>query len=86
MKVIWKFLTNASHEKIMAKEGGIVRKVSLAQGFIRLWIEVDKDANDAPFRVTIVGTGQKVPEDMTYIDTVFEPPFVWHIYVKELTD
>jgi hypothetical protein len=52
-----------------------------------IWALVDTDA-ECDFRYfTIVGTGHDFPEadDFTYINTIQDGPFVWHIfeYIKK---
>ncbi len=47
-----------------------------------IWALVDTDV-ECDFRYfTIVGTGQDFPEadDFTYINTIQDGPFVWHIF------
>jgi hypothetical protein len=52
-----------------------------------IWALVDTDV-ECDFRYfTIVGTGEDFPEadDFTYINTIQDGPFVWHIfeYIKK---
>ena len=51
-----------------------------------IWALVDTDAEYEFRYFTIVGTGQDFPEadDYTYINTIQDGPFVWHIF--ELID
>ena len=50
---------------------------------ICLWAEADPDAPIVAKRVQIVGTGHEVPDQSyTYLDTVQEQSFVWHVYYQ----
>lgn len=52
------------------------------QNDLCLWIELE---TEEPYRnektFIVIGTGHPVPQDGTYVGTVFDGPFVWHVYV-----
>lgn len=63
--------------------GTVVRAVGVQEpGNVVLWAEVPVGVH-RPVETrtfTIIGTGHDVPETGTYIGTVFDGPFVWHVY------
>lgn len=50
------------------------------KGVITLWAEVDTDEILVTRKLTILGTGWELPENLIYLGTVFVGPFVWHVY------
>ena len=58
-------------------------------GVLCLWAVVPEPGDtEEPFSsvdvvIRIVGTGNSLPQDqLTYLNTVQMPPFVWHIFYK----
>ena len=78
MKTIYKYNTG----EILLPQGAIVRKAGMQNGMIALWAEVDTDAPDEHRHFVAYGTGWEIATDRNhcYIDTVFDGPFVWHVY------
>jgi hypothetical protein len=62
--------------------GAKVLTIQTQNGLPYIWALVDTDV-ECDFRYfTIVGTGHDFPEadDFTYINTIQDGPFVWHIF------
>lgn len=87
MRTIYKYELDV-HEtprKMLLPEGSIARHVAVVDHVIYIWIEQttydDVIRDDHTF--TIYGTGHEFeyPEgSFEYVGTVFQGPFVWHIY------
>lgn len=59
--------------------------VGLQAGKIHAWYEVDKDAMNGEtteIKFFLFGTGWSVPEGLTYVGTVYQGTYVWHIYTE----
>ncbi len=61
-----------------------VLKVGMQNGIIQMWVLVDPNWKQTSQRnFEIIGTGHEFEFDYlthTYIDSVFDGPFVWHIW------
>ncbi len=57
-------------------------RVNMQDGRTACWFEVDlEECRMIETRTfLIVGTGQIFSEGLTYLQTFFEGPFVWHLY------
>ncbi len=86
-KTIWKFpLLNMPYDVTMP-EGSKILKVDMQGGVPTIWVGVDTDMPDEIRKFIIYGTGAVIRQEHTYasyIETVFDGPFVWHIF--EITD
>lgn len=81
---IWKYhlrRTDDVQEITMPDEAAVLT-VAMQDDQITLWAWVDPDIEVAIRRFAIVGTGQPAPDfnDSIYHGTVFDGPFVWHIF------
>lgn len=60
------------------------RNTSNLQGKLLLWAQVDTEIQQyTPVSFEIRGTGHDCSDLSKHIDTVFQDPFVWHIFVKQ---
>jgi hypothetical protein len=58
-----------------------IRAVGIQHGVITLWCDTPKDAQVDRARVfQVIGTGWDIPSPGTHLGTVFDGPFVWHVY------
>ena len=48
-----------------------------------LWAEVDRSNMRTSLKVFVIGTGHEVPEGATYLASIVDGPFVWHVYTAE---
>ncbi len=87
MRTIYKYELNAHEtpQKISLPEGSIPRHIRVVDHVIYIWIEqdYDTDAIRSDHTFTIYGTGHEFedPDGLTeYVGTVFQGPFVWHVY------
>lgn len=87
MRTIWKF--TAGEGPVDMPRGAEIIKVGLQDGGmqrskITLWAIVDPEAPVEQRSIVMLGTGfeQKNSEmaSLTYLDSVFDGPFVWHIF------
>lgn len=86
-KYIIKLNDNSQCGDVCMPLGAKVLKVtaSEASGTITLWAQIDTDESEVEQRCfTFIATGQclnwEVQYSMSYMDTVFEGMYVWHIY------
>ncbi len=82
MKTIWKYKleTSVSLPSLFIPEGARFLHMDYQRDDLCLWFEVDVTA-ERDFRTfQVIGTGHPVPEGGTYLGTVQQPPYVWHVY------
>lgn len=65
------------------REAAVIRATGAQRGVIYLWAEVPYDVGGE--RLTsrtfqVVPTGGDIPDPGTYVGTVFDGPYVWHVY------
>ena len=81
MRVIYKY---ELAKTIMMPINSQVLKVGMQNGIMCIWILVENNELDASERnFEIIGTGHSFEFDYlthTYIDSLFDGPFVWHIW------
>lgn len=56
--------------------------IDVQNGGIFMWAMIDTSEPLEFIEVDAIGTGQHIPEDVTYIDTVMLNGFVWHFFYK----
>ncbi len=81
MRVIYKYeLARAVQLPIDSQ----VLKVGIQNGIMQMWVLVDPNQKQTSQRnFEIIGTGHSFEFDYlthTYIDSLFDGPFVWHIW------
>ena len=54
--------------------------VDYQNDIITLWCEINDSMTVAKHYFQVVGTGQDVPRNGKHIKTLFDGPFVWHLY------
>lgn len=54
-------------------------------GVLCMWALIDDECSDEERNFAFVGTGHPIPGSLesTYIGTVQQPPFVWHLFEIE---
>ncbi len=78
---IWKFqLDRREFQAIGMPVGARVLHVGIQESEITLWAAVDPKAAIVLRNFAIVGTGHAIPDGAEYRATVFDGPFVWHIF------
>ena len=80
MKTIFKYKLNLGLTTIKTFQGVQWIKAKCIRGEIYLWGIVISDFMEIEKEIVIIGTGHPIPVKMGYIDTVFDDPFVWHIF------
>ncbi len=78
-------LERADQQTISLPAHGHLLKVAMQDGNICIWWQFTEGYGMQDFNFLIVGTGHAIPENMSvsYIDSVFDGPFVWHIYIVD---
>ncbi len=66
----------------MPTDARIINAEYQADGKLYLWAEIDPDEVGRQHRnIQVIGTGHTVEKvSRSYIKTVYDGPFVWHIY------
>ncbi len=81
MRTIYKYGFSRSVELPIDSQ---VLKVGMQNGIMYMWVLVDPNQKQASYRnFEIIGTGHSFEFDYlthTYIDSLFDGPFVWHIW------
>lgn len=57
-----------------------ILRVEFQHGYLTAWCVVDEDCCEGETNIVAVPTGEKVPVKAEYINTVFDGPYVWHMY------
>jgi hypothetical protein len=81
MKVIYKYELARTIQLPIDSQ---VLKVGMQNGIMQMWVLVDPNQKETSQRnFEIIGTGHSFEFDYlthTYIDSLFDGPFVWHIW------
>lgn len=83
MAVIWKFPLHMIGGELLMPKRAKVLKVALQHGVLTLWVLVDPKETATQRRLfAVYGTGHEIDDTarMTYLDTVFDGSFVWHVF------
>jgi hypothetical protein len=82
MKSIFKYpLALMTTQRLMLPRDATIRDVQIQDGTICLWVEVIPKNPPVSCSIKIVGTGNaEVEPTDSYIGTVQQGPFVWHVY------
>lgn len=68
-------------------KGAVLLKVGMQNGEFCFWALVDETEEETvTFKSRLFGTGRDLvfTESMRYFDTIFEGPWVWHVFVGEI--
>jgi hypothetical protein len=88
MKTIWKYVIECDSVldapfpiAVPAPAGAKPISVGIQDGKVCVWAEVDPASRPGNIRLWCVGTGfGAVPEGATFLGTVAQGRFVWHLY------
>jgi hypothetical protein len=86
MSTIWKYELNhdgMGHINLAIPGPAKIIHFGHQRGQMCVWAEVEPGRPDQQVQLTIVGTGHDVPPNSKHHGTVFEGPFVWHLYEEE---
>jgi len=81
MKIVYKYDLYAGYTNILV--GGMWAKpvkVGMQNGAMKVWIEHTMMGNSTPINFIVVGTGQSIMPNYTYLDSIFDEDYVWHVY------
>lgn len=69
---------------VMPKNARIL-KVAMHSDFICFWSLFERFTEETEVRYFyVIGTNQIIPEGASYLDTVFDGDYVWHIFEEKL--
>lgn len=81
MKTIYKYKLNVIDKQIIkTPQYGIILSVQEQDDQLCLWVQVDTEAPEVERIIRVIGTGNHLPDNLCYIGTVQQKPYVWHIY------
>lgn len=87
MATIWKFPLQITDKQIVKAPGSFRPLCVMVQGGqLCLWAVVDKLDQQTNREVSIVGTGNPVPKELSqdfYLGSVQQGPFVWHVFTAD---
>lgn len=79
MKTIYKYPVG----EVQIPRGAKVLTANVQDRQFYIWAEVDTDQVLEHRTFVVYGTGHKMTDDAhCYIATIFEDPFVWHVYER----
>jgi hypothetical protein len=85
MRCIWKaVLPIRDRVSFECPTDSRILTLQLQDRYLTVWFLCDPEAPKTSLELAIVGTGHTVPdsiEDWTYLATVQQPPFVWHVFL-----
>jgi hypothetical protein len=77
-------LKDTDRQVVLMPQNARILCVMNQQGSVTMWAEVDTTSVIKGRVFQIVGTGIPMPEvELTYIGSVQQPPFVWHVYEED---
>jgi hypothetical protein len=80
MTTVWKFHLPDMRSVVPMPIGSTVLSVQYQDDQLCLWARVDHNADHEMRVFGIFGTGHLIPEGSTYVGTVQEGRFVWHVF------
>ncbi len=83
MRTIFKYTLDygiGKSTRLMVPVGAKVLTFQMQGDNIVGWFEVFSKAKMHEVEFGIIGTGHEIPDFATYVATVQDGPFVWHIY------
>lgn len=82
MRSIWKQRLEpiSQTQTLRWPQGARVVKVTMQDGCITLWADVETRVLSVPHNYVVRDTGHEVPKGGIYISTCFHGPFVWHVF------
>ena len=87
MKTIFKYKIApcARKEPIVIPIDAEFLHVADQEGDICLWLLVDTNMSNQKYFLSVYGTGHEIEYINTkqYLGTVFQGPFVWHVFVEK---
>lgn len=90
MRTIWKFplqLQGRGRQSVtvLMPQGAEIVMVDTQQAQLSLWADVDTTAPREPREFLVVGTGERIPEDATYVGSfdLHNGYYIFHVFETE---
>ena len=88
MRTVYKYdlEIKAGQQKVWMPKFGTIIAVEIQRGKLCIWYEHETGREKTEYAFQVFGTGFPLPEDIptTFLKTVFDGPFVWHVYLLHL--
>jgi len=75
----WVIEVDYREQTILMPHGSQVVAVQEQYGQLAMWADCDTDQSMSPRKFLVIGTGFNIPVDATYLGTVKQGSFVWHL-------
>lgn len=82
MKVVYKYELRPQNSIMKLPKGAEILTVQLQYGIPTLWALVDPENELEDRLIDIIGTGWEVTDNIKYICTYMDGPFVWHAFER----
>lgn len=86
MKTIWKYPLNLGFngQRIRFRKGAKILKADMQGEAICIWALVEDTEKEEWRDIAIYGTGHRIPDELlnrlSFIDTVMDGSYVWHVF------
>ena len=81
MRAVYKYPIEVADDFVVTMpQAHRVIHVELQQEAPCMWVEVDTESPDLPFRFHVEGTGHPVAPGTEHVGSWVGEPFVWHLY------
>lgn len=87
MNIIYKYTVDIIYKYSISKvdfllpKNGAIVKIGMQGKMLCFWVSFKKYTEETEHRqFYVVGTGQIIPVLTSYIDTVFDGEYVWHVF------
>lgn len=86
MRAVWKFPLALTADPQILEAPGLEWPLHLdRQGDqLCLWCEVDTEMRPRRIAVQVYGTGHPIPRFDSYIGSIVDDPYVWHLYGERI--
>ena len=82
MMTVWKYTIPLEDKTVLSMPGRAeFLSARLIPGGVEVWAAVDVDSGKRNVAVHVVGTGHPAPPFGTWFATLYDGPFVWHLFV-----
>ena len=83
MRTIYKYQLNLETKETVVPATHGAKLIHVGQdpaGENCLWLELDPAQEAQKYRFAVIGTGDRVPDDMVHCGSIQDGPFMWHVY------
>lgn len=84
-QVIYKYELSAHYTEIKIPGKGVVLTAQMQNSKPYVWVMIELDQPEEEHCFIAIGTGNQyeLNDDWMYVDTIQDPPYVWHIFHRK---